>query len=218
MNNQLESDLREGFVGRAAQVPSDSGVRLRTLNFQPRTSRFSTRLTVGSLTGLAAATGAVVSVVILGGAQPAFAGWTADPSAASAPSTSASACEAQLANGRIGGSAAGGQWTVLDTDVRGPFTVMVFQNGESHATCFTGPSFTVVNAANTADGSGHASGSMSASVSASGHGAAHPARQHQSQRVDPEGDVDRWCGALRSGDDGVAPAACRSWRRHLHTR
>lgn len=171
MNNQLESDLREGFAGRAAQVPPDSSVRLRTLDFQPRTSRFSTRLTVGSLTGLAAATGAVVSVVILGGAPPAFAGWSADPSAATAPSTRASACEAQLTNGRIGGSAAGGRWTILDTDVRGPFTVMVFQNGESDATCFTGPSFTVVNAADTADGSGHASGSMSTSVKASGHGA-----------------------------------------------
>jgi hypothetical protein len=167
MNDQLEADLREGFAGRAAQVPMDSALRLRAIDFRPRSSRFSTRLTVGSVTGVAAATGAIVSVVILGGAPPAFAGWTAIPSAAASPSTVASAaCQAQLTNGPTSTSSAGGQSTVLDTDVRGPYTVIVYQNGQSYSTCFSGPSFTIVNAVSSGNLSGSASGSMSVRVQA----------------------------------------------------
>jgi hypothetical protein len=169
MNDQLESELREGFAGRAALVPEDSRLRLRAINFRPRTSRFSTRLTVGSLTAAAAATGAIVSVVVLGSAPPAFAGWTAVPAAAAIPSTTAaSSCQEQLTNSR---ALTGGQWTVLDTDVRGPYTVIIYQNSQTYATCFRGPSFTVVNAAN-AGGGGEERGSTSVRVEAGPRGAA----------------------------------------------
>ena len=174
MNDQLESELREGFAGRAALVPEDSSVRLRAINFRPRTSRFSARLTVGSLTGVAAATGAIVSVVVLGSAPPAFAGWTAVPAAAATPSTTAaSSCLGQLTNRPAPTPQAGGRWNVLDTDVRGPYTVIVYQNGQTYATCFTGPSFTTVNAANEGSGQGYASTAVRASAggSASGSGA-----------------------------------------------
>lgn len=172
MNDQLESELREGFAGRAALVPEDSSVRLRAINFRPRTSRFSTRLTVGSLTGVGVATGAIVSVVVLGSAPPAFAGWTAVPAAASTLSTTAaSSCRQQLTNSRAPTSLTGGQWTVLDTDVRGPYTVIVYQNDQAYATCFTGPSFTVVNAAS-AGGSRAEYGSTSVRVEARQRGAA----------------------------------------------
>jgi hypothetical protein len=161
MNDQLESELREGFAGRAALVPEDSSVRLRTINFRPRTSLFSTRFTVGSLTGAAAATGAIVSVVVLGSAPPAFAGWTAVPAAAATPSaTAATNCQQQLTNSPTPTSLAGARWTVLDTDVRGPYTVIIYQSDQTYATCFTGPSFTIVHAANAGSGHGYAGGSV----------------------------------------------------------
>ena len=54
---------------------------------------------VGALAGVATATGVVVSVVTLAGAQPAFAGWLPQPTTATtAQMSSADAtCRAQLA-------------------------------------------------------------------------------------------------------------------------
>ena len=58
------------------------------------------------------------------------------------------------------------------TDVRGPFTVALFQDDGAYAACFTSSSFTVVNQIS----SGGAAGSSSGSVSVrSGNGANSPA-------------------------------------------
>jgi hypothetical protein len=59
----------------------------------------------------------------------------------------------------------GSGWSAVATDVRGPFTLVVFQNGSSGATCLTGPSVTVVSQT-TADGRFM---SVSGGVSLSGH-------------------------------------------------
>src|ERR1700677_4890870 len=100
MKDQLENDLCELFASCASAVPADAIARVRDVNFRPRTGhRWSPKVTVGSLAGLAATTGTVVSVIVLGGAQPAFAGWTAAPTAAPSPAQSTTAsqsCPSQI--------------------------------------------------------------------------------------------------------------------------
>jgi hypothetical protein len=169
MTEQLEADLREALSRCASGIPSDAGARLRAIDYHPRRSRISPRLKVGTLAGAAVTTGTVLSVVILGGASPAFAGWTASPTAASASQTTSAdaSCQAQLASlAALSGSADGTPWTAVATDVRGPFTLVVYQDGSSDATCLSGPSLTAVS---TSSGS-RASESVSGSASGTGDG------------------------------------------------
>src|SRR5580658_10503194 len=98
-NEQLVSDLKAALSRHASALPAGAGDRLRTIDYRPRTSRIPPRLTVGVLAGAAATTGTVVSVVVLGSAGTAFAGWSAAPTAAPAGQTSSAdaTCQAQLA-------------------------------------------------------------------------------------------------------------------------
>lgn len=172
MHEQLEAELGEFFTTRAATVPPDVAARLRSIDFNPRPARRSPRVTVVSLAGAAAATGTVVSVMVLGGAQPAFAGWRAAPTQASS-SQSATAdqnCQAQITQSPAAAGTTAADWTPVATDVRGPYTVIVYQDGTSFATCFNGPSFTVMNAESPGNGNGHQSSSGSVHVG-SGSGA-----------------------------------------------
>ena len=41
----------------------------------------------------------------------------------------------------------------MATDVRGPFTLVIYVNGDAHATCLTGPSITVVSQSTSTGGS-----------------------------------------------------------------
>jgi hypothetical protein len=163
MTSDIESELRSAFARRAAQVPATAVTRLCATDFRPRTSRLRPPLTVGVVSGVAAA-GTVATMVVLGGAQPAFAGWSATPTSAAGAggTTVGAACQARLAQlPPSPGSVAPGAWTTVVTDVRGPFSVVVFQSGDTDATCFTGPSFTDVDR-NAANGdSVSASGSVS---------------------------------------------------------
>jgi hypothetical protein len=171
MTEQLEADLSEALSLYASGIPSDVGARLRAIDYRPRTSRISPRLTVGALAGAAVTAGTVISAVLLGGASPAFAGWTASPTAASASQTTSAdaSCQAQLASlAALSGSADGTGWTVVATDVRGPFTLIVYQDGSSDATCLTGPSLTAVSSSSGSGGSE----SVSGSASGTGHGSA----------------------------------------------
>ena len=106
------------------------------------------RLVKIGVPGLAVALGASLTLV-LAGSQAAFAGWSPSPTAASAQETSTAdaTCLAQLANTPpiSPGVTPGSGWSTVATDVRGPFTLVVFQNGTSGATCLTGPSVTVVS-------------------------------------------------------------------------
>jgi hypothetical protein len=169
MPDQLEAELTRVLAQHAAAVPADSASRLCDIDFAPRPTRWSPKVTVASLAGAAAATGTVVSVIVLGGAQPAFAGWTAAPTPAPpAQSTSATAnCQAQLTQQP---AATGDTWTPVATDVRGPYTVASYQDGSSDATCFTGPSFTTVSMHSSSDGG--AQQNQSGSMSSSGSGTA----------------------------------------------
>ncbi len=170
MNDQLEKDLRALFASRASTVPADASTRMRGVRFHPRVGhRWSPKVTIGSLAGLAATTGTVASVIVLGGAQPAFAGWTAAPTALSpAQSTSASQnCQSQITQSSVTPGASSADWTPVDTDTRGPYTVIVFQNGSADATCFNGPSYSVVNA-ESENGNGQRSQSNSVGIERGG--------------------------------------------------
>jgi hypothetical protein len=156
MNQRLESDLREAFSACASRMPGDAALRLRAIDYRPRTVRLSPGLTVGALGGALATAGTVVSVVVLGSAQPAFAGWSAAPSPATGAqaTTADAACQAKLAaSPGLPGTGTASGWSAVTTDVRGPFTLVIFQDGSSDATCFIGPSFTVVTRNSVGEGS-----------------------------------------------------------------
>ena len=163
MTQQLETDLVRAFSLRSSGVPDDVGARLREIDYHPRTSRIPPRVTLGSLAGIPTATGAVVSVAVLASAQPAFAGWTASPApAATVKSFGAEkVCQAQLARTPgIPGAAPVSGWHPVTSDVRGPFTLVIYQAGGRDATCLTGPAITVVSRSSANGGSTSASGTV----------------------------------------------------------
>jgi hypothetical protein len=162
MYEQLETDLIDAFSRRAAGIPAGTAVRLAQVDYHPRSSRAPLRA-AGAMAGTAATAGAIVSVVVLGGSQAAFAGWRPVPTAASSgqATTAAASCQAQLeASPALSGAPAGPGWDAIATDVRGPFTVFIYENGSVNATCFTGPSFTAVSTS-APDGGSMSSGSAS---------------------------------------------------------
>ena len=174
MKTEFEADLNKAFAGRAAAVPIAAASRLRSMDYRPRERRLRAPVTVGvGVLASAGTAGAVVSVV-LGGAAPAYAGWSAAPTtASSAPSPAAAAsCQSQLTStpsGSDGSSLGTGPWENVLTDVRGPFTVALFQNDGAYASCFTGPSFTETNMVGSGSSSGGTVGLArgSASIGAS---------------------------------------------------
>ena len=95
-----------------------------------------------------------MSVVMLGGTQAAFAGWTATPTTATEVQSAATQgnCQGRLAN--VPGGSGQGSWNQVATDVRGPYAVTVYVNGSSLGSCFTGPSFTTFQAESLTDGGG----------------------------------------------------------------
>jgi hypothetical protein len=172
--NEMERALRQAFSARVDRLPGSASARVRAGDYRPaeRRLRRSAVLGGGALAG-AAATGAVLSIV-LGSAAPAYAGWSAVPTSSAPASLSAVAqCLNQL-NAPPGGAAASGTWSPVLTDVRGPFTTILFENGSAGASCFTSSSFTTVNQVSTTGTSGD--GVMRSGVSvhgaSSGSGAA----------------------------------------------
>ncbi len=173
MTTQLENEVRKAMAARASVLPSGSVARVRAAGYRPRRRRAPA--TAGVLVGAATA-GTVIAVVVGGGAPAAYAGWSATPTSAPAPSPAAAAsCQDQLTSTPAGPQGSGlgsGAWQNLLTDVRGPFTVALFQDDGAYAACFTSSSFTVINQIS----SGGAAGSSSGSVSVrSGNGANSPA-------------------------------------------
>jgi hypothetical protein len=150
MKTEFEADLREAFAVRAAAVPVAAASRLRSVDYRPRERRLRAPVAVGAGVLASAGTAGAVLAVVLGGAAPAYAGWSAAPTAASgSPSPSAAAsCQNQLTSIPSGPDAptlGSGPWENVLTDVRGPFTVALFQNDGAYASCFTSSSFTETN-------------------------------------------------------------------------
>jgi hypothetical protein len=168
MKTEFEADLSEAFAARAAAVPVAAASRLRSMDYRPR--RLRAPVTVGAGVLASAGTAGVVLSVVLGGAAPAYAGWSAAPTAPSnSPSPSAAAsCQSQLTttpSGPDGWGIGSGAWENVLTDVRGPFTVALFQNDGAYASCFTSSSFTEVSMVSSGGSSGAAAGSARSSAS-----------------------------------------------------
>jgi hypothetical protein len=170
MKTALEEELSDALARRAASLPQGATDRLRTVDYHPRRHRHVLGVPVAVGAGAAAASAATVGTVLavaLGGAAPAYAGWSATPTLSSAPTTTAPDCVSTLVSagaGPAGTGSATGTWQTLLSDVRGPFTVTLLQNGTSYATCFMGPSFTEVNRITSPSGTGGAqSGELSVS-------------------------------------------------------
>jgi hypothetical protein len=175
MKTEFEAEVRQAFAACADTLPPGSADRLRAIDYGPREHRLRAPVIgVGALAG-AATTGAVLSVV-LGGAAPAYAGWSATPTTTAAPSPAADAsCQSQLSGtqpGPAGATLGSGAWQSVLTDVRGPFTVALFQDDGAYAACFTSSSFTEINQVSEGSGSNAASGSMS--VQGQGGGGSSP--------------------------------------------
>ncbi|HEX4106775.1 MAG TPA: hypothetical protein VHX88_01495 [Solirubrobacteraceae bacterium] len=158
MTEQLENDLRSVFADRAQDVPATATARLRQMDYRPRSVSLDPRVAVGAGAGLAATAGVVISIVGLGaGTAPAFAGWTAAPTAPTAEQSRAAlqACVTRL--GASSGPLASiptSSWTPALADTRGPFTVLIITADGARAMCFGGPSFSSVSGSTTGGNSG----------------------------------------------------------------
>jgi hypothetical protein len=157
MKTALEDRLSDALAQRAASVPRVASERVCSVDYQPRRQRLAVPVAVGAGAAASAATVGTVLAVVLGGAAPAYAGWSPAPSASPAalPSPQASqSCLTSLPSNAPAASQLGsGSWQSVLTDVRGPFTVALFQNDGAYAACFTSPSFTEVTQVSGADGS-----------------------------------------------------------------
>ncbi len=173
MTTDLEKDLREVITARAGALPNAAVARVRAVDYRPRRRRMPA---AAALAGAATA-GTVGALVVTGGAPAAYAGWSATPTSAPTPSPrAATSCQDQLTSSQAGprGQLGSGAWENVLTDVRGPFTVALFQDDGAYAACFTSSSFTEVNQIASSGGAGVSGstqvGSAGGSASAGGVG------------------------------------------------
>ncbi len=168
METILEEELISALRGRAAALPIDASEMLRSIDYHPRHHRRAAPAVLGA-TAVGAAAAGTALVVALGGAAPAYAGWSAAPTAAS-PSPSSQAGQSCLGalhfDQPVGVELGSGAWQPLLTDVRGPFTVALYQNDSAYMSCFTSSSFTQVTQVSS-DG-GTSNGMLKVSGSGSG--------------------------------------------------
>ena len=124
MSDLLERDLREALADRAERITPEASARLRAIDYHPRSRRLPSRPVLGAV-GLSGAAAAAGAAILLGSsAAPAFAGWTASPTA---PLSGQLAAAQQHC-----GTGAG---TPVLTDTRGPYTASIYANG---STCVAG--------------------------------------------------------------------------------
>jgi hypothetical protein len=157
MTDHIEADLREMFARHAAEVPSEARARLREIDYRPRrpwpgaalvTSRLSLSadrtqdarvprrliLRAACAGGAIAAAGATAAIVFAGGETPnAFAGWSAEP-------TAAASGQVQAAESECRGNSALTSLAPTVVDTRGPYTLLVYVKAAGDGLCVTGPS------------------------------------------------------------------------------
>ena len=174
MKTALEDRLSDALAQRAASVPRVASERVCSVDYQPRRQRLAVPVAVGAGAAASAATVGTVLAVVLGGAAPAYAGWSPAPSASTtappSPQASQSCLTSLPSNEPAGGQLGSGSWQSVLTDVRGPFTVALFQNNGAYAACFTSPSFTEVTQVSAADGSASNAQTQNGIVRGSGSG------------------------------------------------
>lgn len=134
----IETQLREALRGRAEDVPAASVARVSAYAYRPRTRHHLARprLAIGGGVATAAGTTAVI-LALTGGATNAFAGWKPAPTEA-APGQLGAAGRACTSQGPVGGL------PLALSDVRGPFTLQVYANDSTSATCINGPGISAV--------------------------------------------------------------------------
>lgn len=169
MNTTLEEELSSALTARAAMVPSGAAERLRAVDYHPRHRGRVAPVALGA-TAAGAATAGTALALVLGSTAPAYAGWSPTPtvSTTAAPSSAASqSCLNALPSNEDeadGGQLGSGSWQSVLTDVRGPFTVALFQNSGAYAACFTSASFTEVTQVSADDSSASNAQSVNGTV------------------------------------------------------
>jgi hypothetical protein len=161
MSEQLENDLRATLAACAGELPADASMRLRRLDYRPR-SGVGRRLGVLGGAGLAAGAAAALTLAGVGAGTPrAFAGWSPAPTTPTSGQTAAAeaACSSRLPTSaeleHAQQSATGGRgapepavptilpggWHAVIVDTRGPFTDLLYEaaGGDAQASCFSGP-------------------------------------------------------------------------------
>ncbi len=129
MSDLLEHDLREALAARAASIPPESSARLRAVDYHPRERRLPSWPVLGTLGVSGAAVAAAAAILLGSSAAPAFAGWSATPTAP---------LPGQLAAAEQRCTTGGG--TPVLTDTRGPYTASIYADG---STCVEGDGITI---------------------------------------------------------------------------
>jgi hypothetical protein len=124
MSDLLEHDLREALSDRAALITTEASARLRAVDYHPRSRRLSWRPALGALALSGAAAAAGAAILLGSSAAPAFAGWTATPTAP---------LPGQLVAAQQ--QCGAGSGTPLLTDTRGPYAASIYPDG---STCVQG--------------------------------------------------------------------------------
>ncbi len=180
MTTDLETEIRAALTAHAAELPATALTRVQAFDYRPRTARLTMPARVGVGAGVlaGAATAGTALSVVLGGAAPAYAGWSAAPTAAPSAAPSAQAAQACLSslpsNEPAGGQLGSGSWQTVLTDVRGPFTVALFQNSGAYASCFTSSSFTEVTQVSANGGAASNAQSVNGVLRVSSNGSGSP--------------------------------------------
>lgn len=134
----------EAWARARAAVAEASGGSLRRVDDRTHTRR-RWPLTVGVLAGTSGIA-ALVAAIVFGGSQPAFAGWSATPTYLTAAQTAVTRDNCQAHLSAVPGTSTLGRWSSVAIDARGRYTMAVYEKGSTLASCFSGPSFTTVEA------------------------------------------------------------------------
>ncbi len=129
MSDLLEEDLRGALAERASLTTPEASARLRAVDYRPRSRSLTSWPALGGLGVTTAGVAAALAILLGSSAAPAFAGWTANPTAPQHGQLTA----AQQDCGASSGS------PVL-TDTRGPYTASIYSDG---STCVEGNGITI---------------------------------------------------------------------------
>jgi hypothetical protein len=135
---KTETRLREALHARAHEVPDNAIARLTAHEYHPRTRTRAPRPRLAIGGGVATVAGTTAAILALtGGATNAFAGWKSTPTKA-APGQLGAAGRACTSRQPVAGL------PLALSDVRGPFTLQVYANDKTSATCINGPGLSAV--------------------------------------------------------------------------
>jgi hypothetical protein len=139
MTDTLEQELRAALAERAATMPSETGERLRQLDFRGAAAKPPLRVPAWPALGGAVALGAAIAVVIVllsSGAAPALAGWTPVPTTPAPAALAAVTKACRAVSGPLLRRAMTGKLVL--TDQRGRFIAELYTAGIDSGVCISG--------------------------------------------------------------------------------